>query len=47
MAARRDVEDEALALLDARMPDVPRRELPWLPGEIGTRDALGEIASRL
>ena len=44
LAARRAVEDEALALLDAKLPNVPRVELPWLPGEIGTRaeDEYGE-----
>ena len=47
VAARRRVEDDALALLDAKLPDIPRVELPWLPGEIGTREALAEIASRL
>ena len=47
LAARRAVEDEALALLDAKLPNVPRVELPWLPGEIGTRAALADIASRL
>jgi len=41
------VEDEALALLDAKLPNVPRVELPWLPGEIGTRAALADIAARL
>ena len=47
MASRRAVEDSALALLDSRLPDVPRVELPWLPGEIGTREALAAIAERL
>ena len=47
LAARRAVEDEALALLDAKLPNVPRVELPWLPGEIGTRAALAAIAARL
>lgn len=47
LAARRAVEDEALALLDAKLPNVPRVELPWLPGEIGTRAALADIAARL
>ncbi|WP_301924965.1 ArsA family ATPase [Corynebacterium glaucum] len=46
-AARRKVEQEALSLLDALLPAVPTRELPWLPGEIGTRAALGEIAALL
>lgn len=44
LAARRRVEDEALALLD--LP-VPVHELPWLPGEIGTRAALEQIAALL
>ena len=44
LAQRRRVEDEALALLD--LP-VPVLELPWLPGEIGTRDALEQIAGFL
>ena len=47
MAARRGVEDEALALLSTLLPTVPRVELPWLAGEIGTREALGEIAGHL
>ena len=47
MASRRAVEDDALELLDAKLPDVPRVELPWLPGEIGTREALAAIAGRL
>lgn len=44
LAQRRRVEDEALALLD--LP-VPVLELPWLPGEIGTRDALEQIVGLL
>lgn len=44
LAARRRVEDDALALLD--LP-VPVHELPWLPGEIGTRAALEQIAALL
>lgn len=44
LAQRRRVEDEALALLD--LP-VPVHELPWLPGEIGTRAALEQIAALL
>lgn len=44
LAARRRVEDDALALLD--LP-VPVLELPWLPGEIGTRGALEQIAALL
>ena len=47
MASRRAVEDSALSLLDSQLPDVPRVELPWLPGEIGTRAALAAIAERL
>lgn len=47
MAARRAVEDDALELLDAKLPDIARVELPWLPGEIGTRDALAAIAAQL
>lgn len=47
MAARRAVEDDALELLDSLLPDVPRVELPWLPGEIGTRAALADIAARV
>ena len=38
------MEQQALALLDLPVPVV---ELPWLPGEIGTREALGQIAERL
>ena len=44
LEGRRDVEQQALALLDLPVPVV---ELPWLPGEIGTREALGQIAERL
>ncbi len=44
LAQRRRVEDDALALLD--LP-VPVHELPWLPGEIGTRAALEQIAALL
>ncbi|OFP34655.1 arsenic-transporting ATPase [Corynebacterium sp. HMSC071B10] len=44
LAQRRRVEDDALALLD--LP-VPVLELPWLPGEIGTRAALEQIAALL
>lgn len=47
IAARRAVEDEALALLDSHLPEVPRVDLPWLPGEIGTRAALADIATQL
>ena len=47
MASRRDVENDALELLESRLPDVPRVELPWLSGEIGTREALAAIAGRL
>ncbi len=46
-AARRAVEDDALQLLDSLLPHVPRLELPWLPGEIGTRAALAEVAQHL
>ena len=46
-AARRAVEDDALPLLDTILPHVPRLELPWLPGEIGTRAALAEVAQHL
>lgn len=46
-AARRAVEGEALTLLSELLPGVDTRELPWLPGEIGTRQALGQIAARL
>ena len=45
--SRRAVEDDALVLLDSLLPGVARVELPWLPGEIGTRDALEHIAARL
>ncbi|WP_177224291.1 ArsA family ATPase [Corynebacterium sp. NML120713] len=44
LAGRRVVESRALELLD--LP-VPVLELPWLPGEIGTRDALEQIAGFL
>ena len=44
LAGRRAVETRALELLD--LP-VPILELPWLPGEIGTRDALEQIAGFL
>ncbi len=44
LEGRRGVEQQALALLDLPVPVV---ELPWLPGEIGTREALGQIAERL
>lgn len=44
LAQRRRVEDDALALLD--LP-APVHELPWLPGEIGTRAALEQIAALL
>lgn len=44
LAQRRRVEDDALALL--HLP-VPVHELPWLPGEIGTRAALEQIAALL
>ena len=44
LAQRRRVEDKALALLD--LP-VPVHKLPWLPGEIGTRAALEQIAALL
>ncbi len=44
LAGRREVEARALELLD--LP-VPILELPWLPGEIGTRDALEQIAGFL
>lgn len=44
LAGRREVEARALELLD--LP-VPILELPWLPGEIGTRDALEQIAEFL
>lgn len=44
-ASRRAVEDDALRLLDASLPGHRRIELPWLPGEVGTRDALGAIAA--
>ncbi|MCG7278199.1 ArsA family ATPase [Corynebacterium imitans] len=44
LSQRRRVEDDALALLD--LP-VPVHELPWLPGEIGTRAALEQIAALL
>ena len=44
LEGRRGVEAQALALLDVPVPVV---ELPWLPGEIGTREALGQIAERL
>ncbi|WJY98060.1 ArsA family ATPase [Corynebacterium fournieri] len=47
MAARRAVEDDALALLDSLLPSVARTELPWLAGEIGSREALAQIAARL
>ena len=47
MASRRAVEDDALELLDSLLPGVPRAELPWLAGEIGTRAALAQIAARL
>lgn len=46
-AARRSVEDAALQLLGDLLPNVAAIELPWLAGEIGTRDALGEIAARI
>ena len=44
LEGRRGVEKQALELLD--LP-VPVHELPWLPGEIGTRAALAQIAERL
>ncbi|WP_267208032.1 ArsA family ATPase [Corynebacterium sp. Marseille-P8863] len=44
LEGRRGVEAQALALLDLPVPVV---ELPWLPGEIGTREVLGQIAERL
>ena len=44
LAGRREVETRALELLD--LP-VPILELPWLPGEIGTRGALEQIAGFL
>lgn len=44
LTQRRRVEDDALALL--HLP-VPVHELPWLPGEIGTRAALEQIAALL
>ena len=44
LAGRREVEARALELLD--LP-VPILELPWLPGEIGTRDALEQITGFL
>ena len=47
MVSRRAVENSALELLDSQLADVPRVELPWLPGEIGTRAALAAIAERL
>lgn len=46
-AARRNVENSALQLLDDLLPHVAAIELPWLAGEIGTRDALGDIAARI
>ncbi|WP_234947411.1 ArsA family ATPase [Corynebacterium sp. CNCTC7651] len=46
-AARREVERGAVALLDELLPGVERVELPWLPREIGTREALSEIAALL
>ena len=47
MTSRRAVEDDALELLDSLLPGVPRTELPWLAGEIGSRAALADIAARL
>ena len=46
-AARRNVENSALQLLGDLLPHVAAIELPWLAGEIGTRDALGDIAARI
>lgn len=47
LESRRGVEKQALVLLDDLLPGVKRVELPWLPGEIGTRGALGTVAKHL
>lgn len=47
LASRRSVEKQALELLDTLLPGVARVELPWLPGEVGTREALRAVAEHL
>ncbi|MEH0147265.1 ArsA family ATPase [Corynebacterium sp. Q4381] len=47
LETRRGVEKQALELLDNLLPGVKRVELPWLPGEVGTREALGGVAKHL
>lgn len=47
LESRRGVEAQALELLDNLLPGVARVELPWLPGEIGTRGALEAVANHL
>ena len=47
LAARRAVEDEALALLRAKLPQTPVREVPWLPEEVGTPRAVDKLAAYL
>ena len=47
LAARRAAEDEALALLRAKLPQTPVREVPWLPEEVGTPGAVEKLAEFL
>lgn len=47
LPGRRAVEEEALAMLCAALPDVPITELPLLDYEVGSPEALEEIATYL
>lgn len=47
LASRRAAEDEALALLHDKLPDTPFHEIPWLPEEVGSPEAVARLAEHL
>lgn len=47
LAARRAAEDEALALLHDKLPGTPVHEIPWLPEEVGSPEAVARLAEHL
>lgn len=47
LASRRAAEDEALALLHDKLPDTPVHEIPWLPEEVGSPEAVARLAQHL
>ena len=47
LAQRRAAEDEALALLAHKLPGQPVMEIPWLPYEASTPQALEALAECL